>query len=150
GRDAGLAVGVFILINLGGEAIREPFSTLADWISLPGPRAVQHAAALAAAVALIAHGLVSLPERARRGAALLLGGGVICALLDTKRFYGALLAGYFRTPAVIPASILVAAVLLGLAVGIWRERGPRPPWTLSRARNAVITAACVAIAIPLV
>jgi vancomycin permeability regulator SanA len=149
-RSVGLALGVFILINLAGEAIRGPFSTLPDWISLPGPRWCEHIAALAAAIALLAHGLVALPASARRGAALLLVGGAICALVDTARFYAALSAGYFRTPAVIPASILVAAILLVLAAGMWKERDPRPPWTLRRARNALLTAAGVAVAIPLV
>src|SRR5262249_7060749 len=143
------AVGVFILVNLAGEVIRPPFSTLSDWITLPGPRWAQHALVLAAAVVLIAHGLARLPRVARRGGALLLALGTLCAVMDTVRFYAALPGGYSRPPAVTPASTLVAAVLVAFAASLVLERGQRPPWTRRRAIVAGLTAISVAIALPL-
>ena len=37
-RFVGLAVGVFVAVNVAGEAIRGPFDTVPQWITLPGPR----------------------------------------------------------------------------------------------------------------
>ena len=148
-RFAGLAVGLFILVNLAGEAIRGPFEALSDWVSLPGPRWLRHATALVTSAALIAHAWIRLPGPARRAAAALFGAVALFALIDTARFYATLARGLIRTPAVLPASIAVALAFLAFAAALLLERAERPPWTGRRALFAAVTCAAVAVAIPL-
>ncbi len=143
-RAAGTAVGLFILVNLAGQALRPPFATLGAWISLPDPPLLGYA--LAAATAAVLLGGSRLPERSPRlrlAAGLLLGAVAAAALVDAALFYRALAHHAIRTPAVIPASLLVAALFAALALDL--RRGPAPPLG---PRGALATAA-VLLALPL-
>lgn len=148
-RLVGLALGLFVLVNLAGEVLRPPFTTLGDWVSLPGPPALRHAVALCAAAALVGHALAPLPSLARRAGAIALGAVAAFALRDTTRFYDALTAGYFRTPAVIPASLLVACVFGALAAMMLRTPPLRAPWSGRLVFWAAVIGAATAVAIPL-
>ncbi|APR75510.1 SanA protein [Minicystis rosea] len=144
-RAAGAAVGAFILANLAGEILRPPFDTMGDWISMPS-------APLAGLLAVALLGNAFLRERPRllrRAGVLLTGGVVAVALGDMVRFYIALARGRIHTPAVVPASALIAAFFAALLVDFARGAPPLPS---SRRRNLVRLAAAGAmiLALPVV
>jgi uncharacterized SAM-binding protein YcdF (DUF218 family) len=152
-RAAGVGVGVFILLNLAGQALRPPFDTLGDWISLPSSPALRYALAAATAAALLANGL--LRERQRRfrlAAGVLFSAVAACALADAGFFYLALARRTIRTPALIPASLFIAALFAGLALDVRRVREDASPPTPSPPLGArgVMVAAAVLLALPLV
>lgn len=127
-RAAGVATAVFILVNLAGQLIRPPFDTLTEWITLPGPSWLGHLLAALAAAALLAHAfLISWPPLLRRVAAALLASVTLIALIDTAGFYAALAAGAIHTPAVVPASVVVAALFALLAADVLRGAPPALP-----------------------
>jgi uncharacterized SAM-binding protein YcdF (DUF218 family) len=146
-RFAGVAVGVFILANLAGQALRPPFDTLCDWISLPHAPGLRHALAALVAAALLATGLLrTRPPSFCRAGALLFGVTAAFALADAGAFYVALARGTIRTPAVVPASILLAALFVALALDLRRPMTAPSP---IGARGALVAAATL-LALPLV
>jgi uncharacterized SAM-binding protein YcdF (DUF218 family) len=146
-RDAGAVVGLFILANLAGEAARAPFETLSDWVSLPDAAWLRYPLAIGIAAALLALAFLRDPAPVlRRAGSLLFGAVAAFALVDAIFFYRALARGRIHTPAVIPASLLVAAFFAALA----REaRLPQPPRALPLPIRAAVMGA-VLLALPLV
>ena len=148
-RTAGAAVGVFLLANVLGEAIRGPFDTLGDWLGWP-TAGQRRALALAVAAALLAGALVRHRPPWMRRAAVVLFAGVAClASADAARFLVVLCRGDVSTPAVLPASALVAAFFAALA---WEARAPRVsqvPFRTSRIQE-LATIGAVVLALPLV
>jgi uncharacterized SAM-binding protein YcdF (DUF218 family) len=127
-RFAGVAVGAFIVANLAGEALRPPFDTLGDWISLPHAPLLRHALAAIVAATLLAAGLLrARPPRFCRAGALVFGAMAALALVDAGAFYVALARGAIRTPAVLPASLLAAAFFAALALDLRRPMAAPSP-----------------------
>jgi uncharacterized SAM-binding protein YcdF (DUF218 family) len=148
-RDAGGAVGVFIALNLAGEAIRGPFETLSDWVSLPDARWLRLLLAGMVGAALLVNAAVH--ERAaklRRAGAWLFSVVAALAVIDVARFWATLARGTIHTPAVLPASALVAAFFAALALELRRSEPAAPVATRPLARAAMGTA--VLLALPLV
>jgi uncharacterized SAM-binding protein YcdF (DUF218 family) len=148
-RTAGAAIGAFVALNLAGEAVRGPFDTLSDWISLPNARWLRALLAASAASALLANGLLrERPQGFRRAAWMLFAAIAAFALVDACFFYAALARGLIHTPALVPASVLVAALFAALAVEL---RGPEPslPVELRPVARAAIGIG-VLLALPLV
>jgi uncharacterized SAM-binding protein YcdF (DUF218 family) len=112
-RAAGRLLAGFIVINTLGELFCSGFAMSHFWIRsarLFGP--LWRPLALLLAVALL------LPERVlarrtrlRRCCLALCAGFALCAKLDAAHFWWLLARGAIRTPAVVPFSVLVAAVL---------------------------------------
>jgi uncharacterized SAM-binding protein YcdF (DUF218 family) len=145
-RFSAVAVGLFILLNLAGELLRPPFDTLGDWISLPHAPHLRHALAALVAAALLASSLLrARPSRLARATALLFAATAALALADAAAFYLALARGTIRTPALLPASIFVAAFFAALAID---QRGPAPSRAPLGARGALVMAATL-LALPL-
>lgn len=150
-RFVGFAVGVFAAVNLAGEAIRGPFDTLPQWITLPGPRWLRFAIEGCAAAALIAGPFAArLPAWSRRVIAILLAALTALSIVDAGRFYAALERGSIVTPVIVPASIPVALVLGALAaLLLFFERAPAP---LAGRRRALVAAPAIVatvLALPL-
>jgi uncharacterized SAM-binding protein YcdF (DUF218 family) len=146
-RAAGVAVGLFIACNLAGEALRPPFDTLGDWVTLPATPWIRHAlAALAGATLLAGASARPRPRPLRLAEVAILGAVAAFALIDAFSFYAALARGAIRTPAVVPASILVAALFGALAWDAARRRDPLPPLGVPGAAVAGL----VVLALPLV
>jgi len=149
-RAAGAAVGAFVLLNLAGELLRPPFDTTGAWISLPDPPWLRHLLAALLAAALVAHAvLAERPPLLRRAGALLSGAVVLVALADAAGFYAALFRGRIRTPAVVPASLLVAAFFALIVADLLRPAPSAPPG----ARRDLVRAVAfvgVLLALPLV
>jgi uncharacterized SAM-binding protein YcdF (DUF218 family) len=149
-RAAGAAVGAFILLNLAGELLRPPFDTTGAWISLPDPPWLRHLLAALLAAVLVAHALrAERPPVLRRAGALLSGAVVLVALADAAGFYAALFRGRIHTPAVVPASLLVAAFFALVAADLLRPAPSAPP---GRPRTLVRAFAfgAVLVALPLI
>ena len=150
-RFIGFAVGVFVAVNLAGEAIRGPFDTVPQWITIPGPRWLRLLIEAAAAAALVAGPFAArLPAWLRRATALLLGALTAMSILDAARFYAALDRGSIDTPVIVPASFPVAVVLGALAALLFFfDRAPAP--LVGRRRVSVAAGAIIAtvLAIPL-
>lgn len=144
-RAAGAAVGAFIVVNLAGEAIRPPFATLHDWITIPASRWLTHALALLLAGALLANAIIAdRPPLLRRAGALLAGSVAVIAIVDVFSFFGALRRGAILTPAIVPASLLVAIFFAAIAFDMVRPLAPPPR---SHLRSAVrLVAACALLA----
>src|SRR5262249_62273434 len=82
-RAAGAAIGAFIALNLAGEAIRGPFDTLSDWVSLPDALWLRAPLTAAVAAALLANGLLrARPPLLRRAGWLLFAAIAAFAILD--------------------------------------------------------------------
>jgi vancomycin permeability regulator SanA len=149
-RFVGFAVGVFVATNLAGEAIRGPFDTVPQWITIPGPRWFCLLIEACAAAALIVGPFARrIPARIRAAAAILLAGLAALSIIDAARFYAALERGSIATPVIVPASIPVALVLGALAALLFFERSPAP---LSGRRRLVVAASAVVatvLALPL-
>jgi vancomycin permeability regulator SanA len=150
-RFIGFAVGVFVAVNLVGEAIRGPFDTVPQWITIPGPRWLRALVEAAAAVALIAGPFASrLPARVRAIAALVLAALAALSIVDAARFYAALERGSIATPVIVPASIPVAVLLGALAALLGSARAPAPLVGRRRALVATIAVAATVLGLPLV
>jgi uncharacterized SAM-binding protein YcdF (DUF218 family) len=150
GRFVALALGVFVLLNVFGELIRPRFDTLHDWIALPLPRAARLGIAALAGIVLTAHGLgTRLPRAARTAAAGLLAAISLVALVNAIQFWRGLATDAFDTPAVVPASLLVAVVLAALAAAQTSDL-PAPPWSARRVLACAGVCFATAIALPLV
>lgn len=150
-RGVGLAIGLFALLNLAGEALRPPFDTTHTWLGDADlPRPIFRALELAAAVTLVWHAARPIrPAWARVGGAIVLGIGAALAALDVATFYGVLARGVIRGPAFVPASLVVLVCLAALAVSVLMERADRPPWTRFRAVACAAVAASTFVAMPL-
>lgn len=150
-RFIGLAVGVFVAVNVAGEAIRGPFDTVPQWITLPGPRWLRLLTEAFAAAALIAGPFAArLSARARAAAALLLAALAALSIVDVGRFYAALERGSIATPVIVPASFPVAVVLgLLAALMLFFERAPAPLVGRRRQVVAVASVAATVLALPL-
>ncbi len=148
-RAAGAAIGVFIALNLVGEAIRGPFETLSDWVSLPDARWLRVLLSAAVGAALLANGFQrARPPLLRRAGWMLFAAVAAFALLDACFFYATLARGLIRTPAILPASVLVAAFFAALALDLRRPEPDAPDELRPRARAAVMVG--VLLALPLV
>jgi uncharacterized SAM-binding protein YcdF (DUF218 family) len=148
-REIGLAMGVFIAVNLLGEVIRPPFETLSDWVSPLGPWSFRGLLAGATAAALIVNGTRrDRPVALRAAASCVLALVAAFALVDTGRFYTALTQGWIHTPAVVPASVIVAVVLVALVWDMRASAGPEP--VAAGAVPRAVVFALVFAAIPLV
>ena len=146
-RATGVAVGLFIVANLVGQALRPPFDTLGSWVSLPDSPALRYPLAGLTAAALL--GGTRLPVRLRRAASVLLSVVAAGALADAGAFYLTLARGTIRTPAILPASLLVAALFAALALDLRRvPSGPAAP--RPRDARSALVAALVLLALPLV
>jgi uncharacterized SAM-binding protein YcdF (DUF218 family) len=86
------------------------------------------------------------PPLVRRAEVLVLGSVAAFALVDAALFYAALARGAIRTPAIFPASLLVAAFFAALARGAQRRTGAPPPLGL---RGALVAGA-VLLVLPLI
>jgi len=117
-RAASGAIGVFILVNLIGEAVRPPFETLHEWLSYPSPRGPGGALWGALATVLLASSVGHRwPPLAQRVRAVLISAFAVVAAVDTARFYAALAHRQIHTPALLPASLFLA-VFLGALVRV--------------------------------
>jgi len=149
-RFIGFAVGIFVAVNLLGEAIRGPFDTVPQWITIPGPRWLRSIVEAAAAVALIARPFAArIPARIRQAAALLLAALTALSIVDAVRFYAALERGSIATPVIVPASIPVALVLGALAALFYFERSPAPLVGRRRVLVAALAIIATVIGLPL-
>lgn len=150
-RGVGLAVGLFALANLAGELVRGPFDTTSTWISGAGlPPLVVRALELLAALALVWHGVAHIrPAWARAVAAAAVGTGALLAALDVAQFYAVVAQGRIESPALLPASLAVAALLAALAGSILGDRDERPRWTTRRALASLAAACATWAAMPL-
>ncbi|MBZ5708581.1 YdcF family protein [Nannocystis pusilla] len=146
--DVGLALGVFVALNVAGELlVGGGFDVTGAWISLPqGPGTTLLEAILAAA--LIARGLGPL-RRARVTAACALLIVAAAAAWDTIVYFALLTAGRIATPLPFPSSVLVLALALALA---WTAARPGPPrtWSKGQVVRSLAVAAVVAWTLPLV
>ncbi len=150
-RFVGFAVGAFVALNVAGEAIRGPFDTVPQWVTLPGPRWLRSLTEVAAAAALMVGPFAArIPAQVRAAAALLLAALAAMSVVDAGRFYAALERGSIATPVILPASVPVA-FLLGLlaALMLFFERAPAV--LVGRRRQIVAAIAIVAtvLALPL-
>lgn len=147
--DLGVALGVFLLLNAGGELFVGGFDTTAAWLSRPaGWLAWIGEAGLGAL--LIAHAWRPLRGlwRPLAIAALLLVAG--WAMVDAITYYMLLEAGHISTTALpFPASFLVIAAALALALEVIAP-APRGPWSTARQLRCLATCAVVALLLPLV
>ena len=161
-RAAGGAVGAFIVTNLAGEALRPPFDTLADWVTLPDPPWLRHAlSALVAAVLLAGAFVRERPPTLRRAGLALTGAVILVALADAAGFYLALARGRVHTPAVVPASLLVAAFFAAIFADLAHlpsrasnarsrpARRPIEPWPSLPPRGVVRVGAVAAVILAL-
>ena len=147
-RPLGVGLGLFLLVNLAGQVLRPPFETLGDWVRLPEARGLRYALIASVGVALLANGLMHRrPAAFRRVGVLLFAMVATLAVIDAVHFYIALALGRIRTPAVLPASLLVAGFFGALAVEVGR-----PSSSASRpdAMRVVLAVAALAFALPLV
>lgn len=149
-RFVGFAVGVFVAANLVGEAIRGPFDTVPQWITIPFARGTRLVIEAAAAAALIAGPFSArLPPRIRQAAALLLAALAALSIVDAGRFYAALESGAIATPVVVPASIPVAVLLGALAALLVVARAPAPLRGRDRVIVGALAVAATVLALPL-
>ncbi|MCY1060644.1 YdcF family protein [Nannocystis sp. SCPEA4] len=148
--DVGLALGVFVALNVAGELlVGGGFDVTGAWISLPeGPGATVLKGTLAAA--LIARGLGPLRRPwARVTAASALLVVAAAAAWDTIVYFALLTTGRIATPLPFPSSVLVLALALALA---WTAARPGPPrmWSKGQVVRSLAVAAVVAWTLPLV
>jgi uncharacterized SAM-binding protein YcdF (DUF218 family) len=151
-RTAGVAVAAFIALNLAGEALRGRFETLGDWVSWPVSRGWRCALAgvVAGVLARNAPGL-RRPGWLRRVSAAVLSAVAVLATADVVRFAGAVVRGRVHTPALVPASALVAALFAALAWEVTRPGEGGLTGTVLRRRLARATAfGAVVVGLPLV
>ncbi|UQA55230.1 YdcF family protein [Polyangium aurulentum] len=150
-RGAGLAVGLFALANLAGELLRGPFDTTSTWVGGAGlPLPLVRALELVSALALVWHGLARIrPAWARVACASAVGTGALLATVDVVRFYAVVALGRIDSPALLPASLVVAALLAALTASILADRDERPRWTLARAFASIAAAGATWAAMPL-
>ena len=151
-RTAGLSIGVFLAVSLAGELIRGPFETFGDWVSWPASRGGRCALALVVACVLIANGPgLRRTWLFRRAATLVLGAAALLGAADVLRFAGVLLRGTVRTPALIPASVLVTGFFAALAWEVATAERPHASGTpRRRALSRVAVIGTMTLALPLV
>jgi len=125
-RPAGWLLAAFILINSAGEFLCNGFAADHLWIRsaqlLPGWRLL---ALGLAAVLVLPDGFLVRRPRFSAGASALVAVFAGFAALDAWWFYRLLFSGAIRTHAVVPFSVLVAAMLAASALRVWRAGRPR-------------------------
>lgn len=146
--DVGLALGLFLTINVAGELVRGGFDTTSAWLSLPEGTGFLVFKALLAGL-LVAHGRRALAGAWRKLAIAALLVVAAVAVADTAVYFTLLAAGRIATPLPLPGSLLVLAVALALADEV-RRPAPRPEWGIGRVVRAGVVGAAVAVALPLV
>jgi uncharacterized SAM-binding protein YcdF (DUF218 family) len=100
--------------------------------------------------ALLANAALSVRSEAiRRAGAWLFGLVSVIALVDAVCFWTALARGLIRTPALVPASALVAAFFVALALEL-RTTQRIEPAVSARPLARVVVVACVLVSLPLV
>lgn len=124
-RAAGVGVATFVVLNIIGEAIRPPFDTLGEWVSRPASPGLRRALGLVVAAALLWGGFADRrPRWARALASGLFASVAAVALVDAAGFARALARGAVSTPAVVPASALVALLFAAFAAESLPRRAP--------------------------
>ncbi|WAS95187.1 YdcF family protein [Nannocystis punicea] len=148
--DVGLALGVFVALNVVGALIvGDGFDVTAAWISLPEGTGTSVFKAMLAAT-LIARGLGPLRRRwARALAAVCLLAVAAAAAWDTAVYFALLMKGRIATPLPFPSSVLVLALSLALAATAARP-GPPRRWSSGQVARSLTIAAAVAWTLPLV
>lgn len=148
--DVGLALGVFVALNVVGRLIAGPrFDATGAWISLPGGTVAAVFKAMLAAT-LIARGLGPLRRGWVRAAAVAcLLAVAAAAAWDTLVYFALLVEGRIATPLPLPGSALVLPLSLALASSAGRP-GPARAWSWGQIVRSLATAAGVALALPLV
>lgn len=148
--DVGLALGIFVALNVAGEvALGGRFDVTSAWISLPFGTGVTIFKAVLAAT-LIARGLGPLRTpwaRALAAGALLVVAAA--AAWDTAVYFALLVAGRIATSLPFPSSVLVLALSLALA---HTAAGPGPAriWSKGQVARSLAIAAAVAWTLPLI
>jgi uncharacterized SAM-binding protein YcdF (DUF218 family) len=148
--DVGLALGIFVGLNVAGELVLGGrFDVTGAWISLPGGTGALVFKAVLAAT-LIARGLGPLPTAWAR---ILAAGALLvvaaAAAWDTAVYFALLVAGRIATSLPFPSSVLVLALSLALAYTAARP-GPPRIWSKGQIFRSLAIAATVAWALPLV
>lgn len=139
-RAMGAAIAGFIAVNLVGELVRPPFATLHDWITIPASPWISRSLALILAIVLAANALVEArPRLLRRAGAILAAAVTLVALADVARFYAALRRGAILTPAIVPASLLVALFFAAIAADMIRPVPPAPRGPLRLATRVAVS-----------
>ncbi len=148
--DLGVALGIFLLLNVGGELLFHGFDTISAWIRRPNG-AVFLAAEAGLGALLIGHAL-----RPLRGFWRMLGVGslvlvAISAVLDTWVYFALLESGRITTslPLPLPASLLVLATAAALAFELISPAARRP-WSRPRLLITASSCAAVALVLPLI
>ncbi len=143
--DLGIALGVFLLLNVGGELLFHGFDTTSAWIRRPsGTLALVAEAGLAAL--LIGHALRPLrgPWRVLAIASLALVAA--SAVIDSWVYFALLQSGQITTHLALPlpASLLVLATAAALGFEILAPAARRP-W--GRTRLLITASSCTAVAL---
>ena len=147
--DLGVALGVFLLLNAGGEALLGHFDTVAAWLSRPAG-SLSLLLELGLGLLLLAHAWRPLHGLWRLVAIATLLLIAAWAGVDGIRYYGLLKAGTISTTGLaFPASFLVLGIALALALEI-AAPAPRRPWSKIRALRCLSTCAAVALILPLI
>jgi len=148
--DLGVALGVFLLLNVGGEALLGGFDTTPAWLSRPGGALALFAEAALGAL-LLAHARKPLAGPWRAFTAMLLTLVAAWAAVDGWTYYALLDSGRITTTSQLPfpASLLVMATSLVLGLDVVAP-GPRCPWGRARLLRCVSTCAAVALILPLI
>lgn len=126
-RPAGWLLAGFVILNAAGELLWSGFAMDHFWIrsvKLLGPLWRLLAVFLAAGL-LLPESLLARRARLRAAAAGLAALFGFFAVIDACWFWRLLFTREIRTPAVVPFSVLVAAVLAASGLRIWRT-GRRP------------------------
>jgi vancomycin permeability regulator SanA len=149
-RGTALFLAVFMLLGLVGE-LRGRATDLGLWlVDLRDlPRLLQVGIIGGFGVALLAWAVAPGPTRLRRFAADI--GCLVVALLATRdvvRYESVIAGGQVHPTAPVPLSVVIAALLLVLAVGIWRDRGLDAERTWPVRGGVVAVAIVAALAFP--
>jgi uncharacterized SAM-binding protein YcdF (DUF218 family) len=146
--EVGLALGLFVALNVAGELLRPGFDQTGAWIDLPpGTATLAFKAALAGL--LLAHGWAPLVRVGRVAGVVALAVVAAAAVRDAAIYFALIAEGRISTALPVPGSLLVLAVSLALAGEIARPapRRPRDGWWLAR---CVAVGSAVAVVLPLV
>lgn len=145
--EVGLALGLFVAVNVLGELARPGFAATGAWIDLP-PGTASRVFEAALAGLLIGHGVAPLTGAARAAGVLALLVVAAAAVRDAAIYQTLVADGRIATSLPVPGSLLVLAVSLALAVEVARP-GPRRRWDGWRAVRCLAVGTGVAVALPI-
>ncbi len=146
--DVGLALGLFVVLNVVGELARPGFDTTGAWIDLPpGTASLAFKAGLAGL--LVAHGWAPLGRGWREALALSLLVVAVAAVRDAATYAALLASERIATSLPVPGSLVVLAVSL-LLIGEALRPAPRGPWGRGRVVRTAVVGAGVAVTLPIV